>query len=628
MNLRKIVAWSSILVVSVVLVVSASAQKGNQTKKITNPYMDAGEFTGQVRVEGATIKYDHPLPQVDAASSANWPLHNLDLAGSRFSSLDQINVSNIKSLTPRWLFQTGVIGGSFHTAPVVVDGVMYVTDPQGSIYAVDAVTGDQIWKFNIGNLIGGGEAGIANRGVAYGDGTVYVAAGPSVFAVDAKTGKAVQTFGNQGRADVLQAVLKAKYPDLQEPVELGYAFTAAPQYYNGMIFIGSSLSESNIPGGLFFALDAKTGQIIWKFNTVPQAPEDEGWEIAKDTWVGGVRNGGGVWETPAIDPELGMIYLMVSNPSPDVDGSARKGINLFTNSIVALEIATGKIKWYFQQLHHDLWDWDSVCPTMLLDLQIGGRTVKAVAEAQKNGFLYILDRQTGQSILPIKEDAVPTTTNVPGEEVWPTQPIPRKANGQPMEPFRPVLPTGVSPDRISQAVPFLTPFPTGSFVIEVGSSANYGACSFSPQTGLIYVTAIDSVSARGVTPVGASLRPGQSSLNWTTGPAVRPSTGTLSAYDPVTGERVWQAQLPAPVQGGSVATAGNLVFIGDASGYVRSFDGRTGVELWKFNAGAAVAASPTVYMVNGEQFVSVAAGSTIFSPRRGDTIVTFALPKP
>jgi glucose dehydrogenase len=323
-----------------------------------------------------------------------------------------------------------------------------------------------------------------------------------------------------------------------------------------------------------------------------------------------------------------MIFTTGSNPSPDVDGSGRKGINLFTNSIIALDLATGTLKWYFQQLHHDIWDWDSSSPPILFDVQIFGQTIKAVAEPQKTGFLFMLHRETGQPIHPIIELPVTTQTDVPGEEVWPTQPFPFKANGQPMEPFRPLYPVGVPAENASRIRPFMTPPSVSTPYIQVSSAANFAPCSFSPQTGLVYVTSHDSVSAFVVLPVGATLMPGQGSLNWRTSPTGRPARGSVSAYDPITGELVWRARLPGPEQGGSVVTAGNVVFVGDSTGYFHAFDATTGEEMWNFFTGASIAASPMVYELNGQQYVAVASGGVgITGQLPGNLIVSFALPK-
>ncbi len=546
----------------------------------------------------------------------NWPLHNLDLAGSRFSTLDQINRANVKSLTPRWLFQHGVIDGvSNQTTPVIVDGVMYVTDSRGSVYAVDAADGHLLWTYDVTNLLGGRgcSAGLdcyifRQRGVAYENGVIYTAGGSFLFAIDAKTGKPIESFGNKGQASVILDVLKERYPDVTAAISLGYWFTSAPQVHNGVLYIGSTRSESHVPGGHVIAVDAKTGKVKWYFNAVPQDEKDQGWEIAGPTWVGGERNGGGIWETPSIDAALGLLYVAVGNPFGD--STKRAGINLFTDSLLALRLDTGKMAWYFQQTHHDVWDYDSANQPILFDMQVRGERVRALAEASKNGFLYILNRETGQPIHPIKEMPVPTETTRVGEEPWPTQPIPYTAAGKPMSPVSPVFPVDIPSERLATRtlVPMFTPpGPNQIRAPGSGGGANYAPISYSPQTGLLYVNAIDS-------PVDSGRDP----------------KGYFSAFDPTTGELVWQRTFEGYGQAGSVVTAGGVVFVGTGSntaGYFFAYDAKTGELLWKFNTGAGVFSSPSVYMVNGEEFVTVASGGGERGRRGGDLILSFALPK-
>jgi quinohemoprotein ethanol dehydrogenase len=547
-----------------------------------------------------------------APTSVDWVLHNFDLAGTRFSTLDQITTSNVKSLAPRWLFQHGVIDGvSNQTTPVVVAGTMYVTDARGSVYALDAADGHLLWTFDVTNLIGGGAKEgyiFRNRGVGYADGVVYTAAGSFLFALDAKTGKPISTFGKNGQASVILDVVKQRYPEVTNAISLGYWFTTAPLVHNGVLYIGSTRSESHIPGGHVLAVDAKTGKVLWHFNTIPQDEKDQGWAIAGPTWVGGERNGGGIWETPSIDPELGLLYVAVANPFGD--STKRIGTNLFSCSIIALTLNTGTLKWYYQQTHHDVWDFDSGNQPVLFDMQVRGQRVKALAEASKNGFLYILNRETGQPVHPIPETAVPTETTRAGEQMWPTQPIPRDAAGKPMQPVSPILPVDVPPDRLERfklAPTFAPPGPNQIRAPGTEGGANYGPISYSPRTGFLYVNGIDSPTNIG-----------------------RPAKGYFSAFDPTTGEMAWQKSFDGWGQAGSVVTAGGLVFVGTGSnvaGYFFAFDAKTGELLWKFNTGSGVFSSPSVYMVNGEQFVTVASGGGERGRRGGDLILSFALPK-
>ncbi|MDP6580528.1 MAG: PQQ-binding-like beta-propeller repeat protein, partial [Vicinamibacterales bacterium] len=374
------------------------------------------------------------------AQDVDWRLHNLDLAGSRFAETDQITPDNVHLLTPRWLFQHGVIDGvSNQTTPVVVDGIMYVTDSRGSVYAVDAADGHHLWTYDVTELLGGGRREgyvFRHRGVTYEDGVVYSAAGSFIFALDAKTGEPIAEFGDKGQASVILDVLRLRYPEVETAIAMGYWFTTAPQIYDGVLYVGSTRSESRIPGGHVLAVDAKTGEVLWHFNTIPQDENDQGWEVAGPTWIGGGRNGGGIWETPSIDPELGLLYIAVGNPFGD--STARTGSNLFTDSIVALSLENGQMRWYYQQVHHDVWDYDNGQQPILFDMEVDGEPVKALAQANKNSWLYILNRETGEPVHPIIETPVPTETTREGEQPYPTQPIPHKANGDRMEPVSPV----------------------------------------------------------------------------------------------------------------------------------------------------------------------------------------------
>jgi quinohemoprotein ethanol dehydrogenase len=476
------------------------------------------------------------LPKVNPATSRDWPLNHLDAKNSRYSTLRQITSANVASLAVRWLHHTR----NTRSTPIVVDGVMYISTPE-SVLALDAATGRPIWtNVNVGvakDVVYGGEA----KGVVYGDGRIFVARDARVFALDARTGNAVDAFGTGGVSNVLTDVLKAKFPEMGKPSEWGYLFNMVQRYANGVLVVRTALSENHIPGGAILAMDAKTGGLLWKFWGIPQGPEDEGWELAKDTWVGGVRHGGGIWATPAIDVDAGTVNLTIANPSPDQDGSARKGINLFTNSFVTLDIKTGKIKWYFQQVHHDLWDYDASQQPILFDLRIGGRTIKATAAGNKNGYVYIVDRETGRPLNPIVETPVPTKTEIPGEEPWPTQPIPHTAAGTPMIP---TAPQSVERELFPQfekypKLPFYTPPTKNGAVHAPREAVHYGGNSFSAQTGLLYVAGKDLPIFMTVVPTGAKLKIGQFSTAGRRASAA-PERGSVSAYEPATGELVWR----------------------------------------------------------------------------------------
>ena len=260
------------------------------------------------------------------SGTTDWPLHNFDERNSRYSPLNEVNASNADTLTLKWSHAAGPIR---QITPLVVDGVMYFNSGS-NLMAVDAGTGERLWTREITPAFRGG-----GRGPAYGDGTIY-AFGPSIlYAVDAKTGELVESFGDGGLlpivSDALTFKYADKYPPTIDPTSLGYSMTTPPTYLDGTLYVGLPFSDSLLPGGLLVSVDGTTGSIGWVFNTIPQGPQDEGWEIAKDTWSLDNRYGGGIWNQPAIDAELGMIYFNASNPSPNYDGSSRIGQNLFTN---------------------------------------------------------------------------------------------------------------------------------------------------------------------------------------------------------------------------------------------------------------------------------------------------------
>ena len=373
---------------------------------------------------GWSSEEGHPHPRCAAApdhngggGQLNWPLHNLDTRGSRYADLDEINTSNVERLGLAWSFEPEAAHIITQVTPLVVDGVMYLNDAGGTVFALHAMTGESIWT----RALGGDTLKMLvsrPRGPTYGDGRLYAFFGTTMFAMDAKTGELVGSFGDGGRLEIVSEALHFKYPDHYplgiDPLSLGHQLTAPPAYYHNTLYAGVGLSDQHIPGGLVIAADATTGAIKWVFNTVPQDPGDDGWELAKDTWGAGKRTGGGVWTTPVIDPELGLVYVNAGNPSADYDGSARPGMNLFTNATLALEFEMGQLAWYYQAVHHDVWDLDHVTGPLLFDATRKGRTVKGVAAAGKNCLLYLWDRATGEPINPMVETAVPTATDVPG----------------------------------------------------------------------------------------------------------------------------------------------------------------------------------------------------------------------
>jgi len=561
------------------------------------------------------------------SGSANWTSQNLDLHNSRFSTLDQVNTENVSNLSMHWSFQPGPRDDISQVTPLVVDGVMYLHS-RATLFALDAVTGTELWR----QVLDSGPANGPVRGSTYAEGRIYAYRGADLYAFDADTGETLRTFGEAGVLKVVAAALHYQYPDTYpaniDPVTIGYRLTTPPSFHDGVIYVAAALSEGHIPGGLVIAIDAYSGAVKWVFNTIPQTPRDSGWELAQDSWGTGARAGGGVWTQAAIDSELGLVYVNAGNPSPDYDGSARVGKNLFTNSTIALDIATGDLRWYYQAVHHDLWDWDHVTGPLLFDVTgADGEVIKGVAAAGKNCLFYMWDRATGKPIHAMVETVVPTETDVPGEVVYPTQPIPYTARGIPMDPLCATFIELDDPELAARSRPLYTPYSvTEPYIIPHGG-ASFGSASFSPRTEMIYITGKNGAITLNVEPVGNTLRPGPDSRghteNYSDLDRISDNytpTLTVSAYSPATGEQVWQAELPARTSisaSGNLVTAGDLVFQGIEDGGFYALDAQSGATLFRFEAPRSIRASPLTFQVAGKQYISVVAT---------DTVITLALP--
>lgn len=562
-------------------------------------------------------------PSSAFTASGNWALHSRDLKSGRFSPLNQINLSNVDRLTLKWSFN---VDNAAPLTPLVVDGVMYL-NAGSKFFAVDAATGATMWTVQAGES----KVRRSGRGPAYGDGRIYAALTPEavIYAVDIKSKKLVESFGDGGVLHVARRALAfkrpGKYPADVDTANLGYQLTAPPTYFNGALYVALASSENMIDGGLMVALDGTTGAVKWVFTTIPQGPQDDGWDLAKDTWGAGRRVGGGIWVQPAIDPELNTIYLNVANPVPGYDGTARIGINLFTNSMIALNAATGSLVWSYQTIHHDIWDKDLSSGPVLFDLTSGGRTVNGIAAFGKTCYAYILDRATGRPINPIVETPVPTTTDVPGERPWPTQPIPYTAAGVPQQPFCAVYPRIADRELAARARPQFHPLLSRELVIVspgLGGGANWGPPSFSPSTGLLYTSGKNDAYSLRVRIVGDTITaggqgaPGHFGSFEEQGKSGVTPRHVVAAYDPVTGEQVWRTEIrEGTTNAGLLATAGDLVFQGIGNGTFFAFNARTGRQVFQYKA-RTISASPLAFQANNKQYVSVMAG---------DRLLTFGL---
>jgi len=537
--------------------------------------------------------HPHAAPPA-SAPSLDWPGYGGDGSNARYAAAGTLTPATVGRLRLAWSFHTGVAGRKtcFEATAVVAAGRLYLAAPNDEVFALDPASGRLLWRF-YPRLAADAWPSKLNRGVAYGDGRVYLATlDARLIALDAATGRQLW----QARLD---------------PPSQSYFESMAPLYDRGRVVVGVSGGDEAIRG-FVAAYDARTGREDWVFDTVP-APDEPG----GDTWprTGVYRHGGGaVWMTPAVDPALDLIYVCVANPSPDFNGAPRPGVNLYTNSIVALRAATGRVAWYFQEVHHDLWDTDPASPPVLLTLRRNGRSAPALIQAGKTGWLYVLDRGTGRPLVPTPERPAPA--GPAWQQAWPTQPEPRD------EPFAPQCP---APGLYPRAGCIFTPpseTPTLIAPGQIGGSA-WSPVSYSPRTGLAYIAANTYPMLRSTTPRSCCFERPPAAL-----PNVR-FQGAVVGYDVARGRVAWRAPFPgsALAYGGSAVTAGGVVFSGESSGYVDARDARDGRLVWRSRTGAGADAAPSIYAVGGRAYVAIAAGGNeVIDSPRGDTLDVFALP--
>jgi alcohol dehydrogenase (cytochrome c) len=520
------------------------------------------------------------------ADSTQWPSYGRDYSNQRYSPLTQVNAGNVAQLQLAWHFKTG-LAESFEASPLVVGRTMYVTTPMNHLFALDAVTGAKKWEYV--HPLGTTTAccGPVNRGAAYYGGRVYMATlDGQVVALDTATGHPAWT---------VQAVDNKK----------GYSLTLAPVIVAGKVIVGASGAEYGIRGRVM-AFDANDGALLWRWYTIP-SPEEGGWwghwsttdpfgtpmnrDVAQekrdsakyaDAWK---RGGGSVWQTPAVDVARGLLVLTVNNPSPDIDGAVRPGDNLYTDCIVALDLATGKLRWYFQQLPHDTWDYDPISPPVLVDVKdSSGRTVAAVAEAGKTGWVYVLNRDTGKPIR--RSDAF-----------------------------------------VEQKDMFTRATREGVRLLPGGNGGTeWSPTAYSPQTGYMYILGLNQHEIYKLRPEKYAAPASYLTGVWYSGEPTK-DYGSFTAMDLNTGHIAWQDTVPHPMVGGAMATAGGVVFVGTKDRRALGIDARSGHILWTYAAPAGVNAPPVTYMIDGRQYVAVAAGGNLqINAPRGDEVLVFALP--
>jgi quinoprotein glucose dehydrogenase len=593
------------------------------------------------------------------AQTTGWPAYGHDPGGARYSPLTQINAQNVSTLRRAWTYHTGD-SGSFETTPIVADHVMYFSTQTQKIVAAEPETGKEIWKFDPKSRAR------ELRGVGYWPGDkqtppriLFGTSDGRLMALDAKTGKPVPGFGDNGTINLRNGLAEAY-------ASAAYAISSPPAIYRDLVIVGPSTQEtvSRGPSGDPRAFDVRTGKPVWRFHTVPQPGEP-----GNETWGPGGwkdRAGPSLWGPITVDAERGMVFLPIGNPADSLYGADRKGTNLYANSVVALNAANGKLRWYYQIVHHDVFDYDVDAPPALIEVNRNGRKIPAVAETTKMGLLFILDRLTGKPVFGVEERAVPQS-EVPGEASWPTQPFPLKPP--------PLARMSVTREEVSKRNPEaerycleqfdqlvnqgpFTPYglkPALRFPGTMGGG-NWGGVAFDPKLGYIFVNT-SSLGGTGHLAAAAAGAPmpyrGVGAYGrWVDReayPCQQPPWGELSAVNANTGDIAWRVPLGSydemeamgvknagtPNMGGPIATAGGLVFIGATlDARFRAFDARTGAELWSMKIDATANTVPITYMGrDGKQYVVVAAGGPgrfrSIDPTKSegaDSLIAFTLP--
>ncbi len=606
-----------------------------------------------------------------ALSAQEWPSYGGDAGGSKFSPLTQINRANVAKLKQAWVYHTGDISdgskwpprSAFETTPLVVDGVLYLTTPFSRLIALDAETGKELWTFDPkidkskpANLF-------INRGAAYwsAGGEKRILLGTldgRLFSIVAGTGKPDDSFGQAGWIDLRKGVADA-FPDKI------YGMTSPPAVYKNVVICGSLTADGEPlgPAGDVRAFDVRTGKQTWVFHTVARPGEygNKTWD--GDSWK--LRAAANAWAPLSVDTERGIVFLPLTSPAWDFYGGDRKGDGLFGDALVALDASTGKRLWHFQTVHHNLWDYDIPAQPTLVTVHRYGKAVPAVAQVTKTGFTFLFDRVSGKPLFDIEEVAVPRSS-APGDQASPTQPRPVKPPPYARQSFRREELTDVTPESRAYCAKLLEGAVIGNIFTPIGlqttilfpgtnGGANWGGASFDPATDTLYVNSMDVGMVYRLT----ATRPGSampyrakgpgtiSSRFWDQdrNPCQKPPWGFLTAIDLDTGEFRWRSVLGvedkllaqgipptgAPNIGGSIVTAGGLLFIGATNdSRFRAFDKDTGKELWVAKLPASAHATPITFLGarTKRQYVVIAAGGgNKYNDTFSDALIAFALPE-
>jgi quinohemoprotein ethanol dehydrogenase len=540
--------------------------------------------------------------QLSSPAEEGWLTNGGTLANQRYSPLEQINRKNVAGMKAMWhisLDSGKELRHNNQAQPLVHDGVIYIASGQGDVFAISVDGGKVLWEYRSG--LKESEAFVcclwANRGVALGDGKVFVGrVDAMLLALDQRTGKVLW----------------------QTPTgdpKLGYSLTAAPLYYDGKVIVGSAGGDLGIRGWVK-AFDAGSGKELWRFNTIPAPgePGHETWPAGSDVWQWG---GGAVWSTPALDPELGLLYFSTGNPGPSLGGAVRPGDNLFTASIVAIDVKTGKYRWHFQEVHHDIWDYDVSNPIILFEASYGGVLRKGLAQAGKTGWVYILDRTNGKPLIGINETKV---MQDPRSATSATQPVPV---GDPL--VRQNIEVPPEDHVVVNQGRIFTAFSEEARIFAPMAAVNWPPSAYDPRTQWMYICANEG--ANGARMDERQFAPPTFKESFRGGAYVgagTQSSGIYTALDVKTNRVVWQKRFNDGCRSGSLVTAGGLVFLGRNDGRVTALDAADGTRLWQFQTEAPVNSGISTFMHKGAQMIVTYAGGGL-GARKGDGVWLFAL---
>jgi alcohol dehydrogenase (cytochrome c) len=549
----------------------------------------------------AVAAYAEPAGDLRKPAAGDWPMVAGNWGGQRYSALDQIRAANVKSLGGAWVHVFD--GETSRGTPVVIDGMMFVT-AGAHVYALDPKTGDTVWSHQT-------EIAPSNlfKGVAVGDGMVfYGTADAHIVALNEKTGAQLWSvpIGDSlpvRGADNPSAALSTT----------GEYISGAPTYAKGMVIAGMSDGDHGVRCR-FVALDAKTGRTMWVFYSIPGPGEKghETWPQDNDEWKAG---GGGLWNTANIDPDLGLIYFGTGNPVPQWAGETRPGDNLFTDSVVALDLKTGKYRWHYQVVHHDLWESDIATPLVFYDADVDGKIVKALGAMRTDGYLFLLDRATGKPVHPVEERPVPQDARL---FTHATQPFPVGADE--------IGPNCVEKGKVPEGFKLLchydpVTFDTPNAMYPV-LTARSSPMSYDPQTSYFYVAGSPAW------PLWIKRFEDPRFFSSSSGVPGIKTSGILAAIDSRTDKIVWQKNTPYEMQNGSGATttAGGLLFHGDPDGNLQAYDARKGDLLWQFQTGANESGPTAIYEVDGQEYVAVLATRNLWAFKLGGNVAPLPAP--